>query len=101
MSESSTKTFIGFQIGVFVEPDDDGFHAYCPALKGLHTYGSTEKEAFENAKYAAIAYLESSIKHNDPIPVGIALEKEDLEESKKSERKLSRRTEELKIACAI
>ena len=66
------KQIIGFKIEVIVEPDEDGFHAYCPALKGLHTCGDTEKEALNNAKDAAIAYLESSIKHGDYIPAGRA-----------------------------
>ena len=58
-------------IEIAVEPDGDGFHAYCPALKGLHTCGETEQEALNNASDAAIAYLRSLIKHGEPIPVGI------------------------------
>jgi len=60
-----------FRVQVVIEPDGTGFHAYCPALKGLHTSGNTQKEALENAKDAAIAYLRSLIKHGDPIPIGI------------------------------
>ena len=58
-------------IDIVVEPDEDGFHAYCPALKGLHTCGDTEEEAVRNAAAAAMAYLQSLLKHGDPIPVGI------------------------------
>lgn len=54
---------IDSSIEIAVEPDESGFHAYCPALKGLHVSGSTEKEALQNAKDAATAYLESLIKH--------------------------------------
>ena len=61
------KPAIGFRIDIVIEPDDNGYHAYCPALKGLHTSGKTEEDAIQNIKYAAVAYLESSIKHNDPI----------------------------------
>lgn len=60
-----------FMVDICVEPDDDGYHAFSPALKGLHTWGATEAEAVENAKDAALAYLESLIKHHEPIPVGI------------------------------
>jgi len=60
-----------FLIEIIAERDDDVFHAYCPALKGLHTCGDTEEEAFSNAKDAAVAYLLSLIKHGDPIPIGI------------------------------
>lgn len=65
---------IGFQIEVIIEPDEDGFHAYCPALVGLHTDGATEEEALTNAKDAATAYLRSLIKHGDPIPVGVTID---------------------------
>ena len=65
--DESTK--LEFQLRFVVEPDDGGYYAYCPALKGLHTAGSTEEEALENAKDAAIAYILSLIQHGDPIPV--------------------------------
>ena len=62
---------IEFKVRVIIEHDGDGFHAYCPALKGLHTCGDTPEEVLSNAKDAAIAYLRSLIKHGDPIPIGI------------------------------
>jgi len=65
-----------FEVGIFVEPDENGFHAYCPALRGLHTCGDTEEEALSNAADAATAYLRSLIKHGDPIPVGIVATEE-------------------------
>jgi len=61
---------VEFRLVVVVEPDGDEFHAYCPALKGLHTSGQTVEEAVNNAKDAASAYLLSLVKHHDPIPVG-------------------------------
>jgi predicted RNase H-like HicB family nuclease len=60
-----------FVVDICVEPDDDGYHAFSPALKGLHSWGGTEAEAVENAKDAALAYIESLIKHQEPIPVGV------------------------------
>jgi len=60
-----------FKIQIIIEPDGDEFHAYCPDLKGLHTCGNTEQEALVNAQDAAIAYLKSLIKHNEPIPIDI------------------------------
>ena len=62
------------RIGIVIEPDDGGFYAYCPGLKGLHVGGATEQEAVKNAKDAAVAYLQSLLKHNDPIPLGIVEE---------------------------
>lgn len=95
------KPIIGFRVEVVVEPDEDGFHAYCPALKGLHTCGDTKDEALENAKDAAIAYLQSSIKYGDPIPVGIVMRKEDGRTPKITTKHANRHTQDLEVACAI
>jgi len=65
-----SSTRLEFQLVIVVEPDGDEFHAYVPDLKGLHTCGSTEEEALQNAKEAAIAYIQSLIKHGEPIPIG-------------------------------
>lgn len=64
-----------FKVQIIIEPDGTGFHAYCPALKGLHAPGDTKEESLENAKEAVIAYLQSLVKHGDPIPVGIERER--------------------------
>jgi len=61
---------IEFRLGMILEQDGDGFHVYCPALPGLHTDGETEEEALNNAKDAAVAYLSSLMRHQEPIPVG-------------------------------
>ena len=66
-----------FRLVFVVEPDEGEFHAFCPALKGLHTPGVTEQEALENAKDAAAAYILSLIKHGDPIPVGVVTPRSD------------------------
>jgi predicted RNase H-like HicB family nuclease len=65
---------VQFTVDIIVEPDDGEFHAYCPALKGLHVGGRTEEEALQNATDAVDLYLKSLIKHGDPIPVGVATE---------------------------
>jgi len=67
----SEKGHIEFRVQVIIEPDGNEFHAYCPALKGLHTCGNTEEEALRNARDAAVAYLHSLIQHGDPIPIGV------------------------------
>ncbi len=36
-----SKPVIGFRVEVIVEPDEVGFHAYCPALKGFDYATST------------------------------------------------------------
>jgi len=58
-----------FEIGIIVEADGDAFYAHCPALPGLHVDGETEQEAIDNAKDAVIAYLQSMVKHGDPVPL--------------------------------
>ena len=58
-----------FRVDIVIESDGHEFHAFCPTLKGLHTSGKNEGEALENAKNAAIAYVESLIKHGEPIPL--------------------------------
>jgi predicted RNase H-like HicB family nuclease len=62
---------IEFQVEIVVEPDGDEYHAYCPALKGLHTCGATAEETLRNAHDAVAAYIRSLIKHGDHIPVGV------------------------------
>ncbi|MBI2934166.1 MAG: type II toxin-antitoxin system HicB family antitoxin [Chloroflexi bacterium] len=57
-------------VDVIIEPDEPGFHAYAPAFKGLHMGGDTREEALANARDAIIAYIESYVKHGEPIPVG-------------------------------
>lgn len=67
---------ITFKVELVVESDNDRFHAFCPALKGLHAEGDTEEEACKNGVDAAIAYIQSLIKHDDPIPLGIVVKEE-------------------------
>lgn len=70
---------ISFSVMVVIEPDTDRFHAFCPALKGLHVEGATEEDACNNAADAAMAYLKSLIKHREPIPVGVIVKEEEEE----------------------
>ena len=92
---------IDFRIELIIEPDEEGYHSYCPALKGLHTSGDTKEEALRNARDAAIAYLESLIKHNDPIPVGIIVKEEAVDKDSLKRKRVNHYTEDVKVACAI
>ena len=58
------------KVKILVEEDEGSYHAFCPELKGLHVDGDTPEEVFEVAKDAVHAYLNSLIKHGEPIPVG-------------------------------
>ena len=64
----NSKFQIKISINVVVEPDDDGFHAYAPALKGLHVDGKTEAKTLKHARQAIICYLASLAFHGDPLP---------------------------------
>ena len=101
MNMHGGKRVIGFRIQLIVEPDENGFHAYCPALKGLHTYGETERKALLNAKDAAAAYLQSSMKHEDPIPVGILIHGDIADSSHTPTERATYHMQDLKVACAI
>jgi predicted RNase H-like HicB family nuclease len=63
-----SKVSFLIQVEICIEKDDDGYYAFCPSLKGVHTCGNTEKEALENAKNAIAAYIVSLIKHKEPLP---------------------------------
>ncbi len=71
---SNDEQIMKFSIDVIVEPDEGEFHAFCPALKGLHVGGHTAEEAVKNAADAAIAYLESLMKHDEPIPIAVVVQ---------------------------
>lgn len=63
---------ITFELTLIIEPDGDSFYAYCPDLEGLHVAAETESEACKAGLEAARVYLESLVKHGDPIPLRVA-----------------------------
>ncbi|MBI4830275.1 MAG: type II toxin-antitoxin system HicB family antitoxin [Candidatus Lindowbacteria bacterium] len=71
MIKKEKRIQIVFKIGICVEEDDGGFHAFCPALKGVHAPGDTRDEAIENAKEAIVLYIKSLIEHKEPIPLPV------------------------------
>ena len=46
-----------------LEKDGKKWHAYCPELKGCHTFGSTKAEALTHLKDAVMLYLEDEIEN--------------------------------------
>ncbi len=69
---------IELNVTVVLERDDGGYHASCPAFKGLHTCGATRAAALRNVKDALEAYLLSLIKHHEPIPCCRIIKESDL-----------------------
>ena len=57
---------------ILITEDEDGeFVAECPSLPGCISQGETRELALENIQDAIKGYLESLIKHGDPIPPSI------------------------------
>lgn len=54
---------------VILEPDEDGFHVFCPALKGCHSWGATREEALENIAEAIELWLETARRRGISIPM--------------------------------
>lgn len=61
------KTYI---FRAVVEPDEDRWSAYCPALlkQGAATWGYTEEEALKSLQEVVHMVLESLIEHGEPVP---------------------------------
>ena len=66
---------------VVVEPDDGGWHAYCPALRSLGavTQGATEAEAFRNINEVVQIIADEMIEEGTPLPTGPSADVEVLE----------------------
>ncbi len=58
-----------YRFTVVIEPDEDAFHAYVPALPGCHTFGATVEEAHANIAEAIALHVESMLESGEPIPV--------------------------------
>ena len=55
---------------VVIEPDEGGFHAYCPALRryGAVTQGATEDEAARNIHEVIQMIVDELRQDNIPLP---------------------------------
>ena len=53
---------------VVIEPDEDVYHAYCPAFKGCHSWGYTYEEALKNIQEAVQCHVEALLQAGDSIP---------------------------------
>ncbi len=57
------------QFTVVIEPDEEAFHAYVPALPGCHTFGSTIDEARANIAEAIELHIESMLQDGEVVPL--------------------------------
>ncbi|HIE55729.1 MAG TPA: type II toxin-antitoxin system HicB family antitoxin [Chromatiaceae bacterium] len=53
---------------VVIEPDEDAYHAFVPALPGCHTFGETVDEVLMFIKEAIALYIEGLIENGQPVP---------------------------------
>jgi predicted RNase H-like HicB family nuclease len=57
-----------YSFTVIIEPDEEGFHAFVPALPGCHSFGATVDEARANIAEAAELHVESLREDGEPVP---------------------------------
>ena len=57
-----------YRIEIIKDPDENGYVAFIPELKGCITTGLTEEDALENLKDAKETWLSSAIDNEGPIP---------------------------------
>ena len=86
-----------FEVPIIIKPDTVGFHAYSPALKGLHMDGDTEQEALENVRKTAKDFLEIMIQDGIPIPLSI-LSRDEAKKLSGARNKEGYYTEEITIS---
>ncbi len=58
-----------YSFTIVIEPDEEGYHAFAPALQGCHSFGETLDEAKQNIAEAMELHLESMVEDGEPIPI--------------------------------
>ncbi|MDQ3743029.1 MAG: type II toxin-antitoxin system HicB family antitoxin [Acidobacteriota bacterium] len=66
------QTVKTYTFKVVVEPDEDRWHAYCPALEqyGVATWGDTQEEALRHISEVVQMVVEELIEDGETIPEG-------------------------------
>ncbi|MCA1631808.1 MAG: type II toxin-antitoxin system HicB family antitoxin [Acidobacteria bacterium] len=57
-----------YKFTVVIEPDEEGFHAFVPALPGCHSFGATVDEARANIAEATALHIESLREDGETVP---------------------------------
>ena len=57
-----------FEIVIEKEPEDEGYAAYSPTLRGCFSSGKTIEEAKRNIREAIRQHIETLLAHGQPIP---------------------------------
>ena len=59
---------------VIEKGQESGFVAYCPALKGCVSQGTTREETLENIRSAVEVYVEALMEDGLPVPTEVGRE---------------------------
>jgi predicted RNase H-like HicB family nuclease len=62
--------FFNFKVVIEKEPEDEGYLAYSPGLKGCYGNGPTIEAARQNMRDALTQHVESCLANNIPIGQG-------------------------------
>lgn len=57
-----------YQFSVVIEKDQDGYVAFCPALQGCYTQGTTYEEVLANIQDAIRLHCEDRLAAGEEIP---------------------------------
>ena len=60
---------MNYDFTIVIEPDQEGFHAFVPAVQGCHSHGDTVDEARKNIAEALELHIESMIEDGEEIPI--------------------------------
>ena len=63
---TTRDTIMEFEI--LIEPEDGGYHVWCPVLKGCRSFGVTKDEARINIREAIEGWIESARDEGIAIP---------------------------------
>jgi predicted RNase H-like HicB family nuclease len=65
---------------IVVEPDEDRWHAYCPALEdqGAATWGFTREEALRHIREVLEMIVTEFVEEGKPVPGNVAVSDEPL-----------------------
>ena len=59
--------FFNFEVVIEKEPEDEGYLAYCPGLKGCFSNGQTLEAARRNIREALVQHVQSCLANNIPV----------------------------------
>jgi predicted RNase H-like HicB family nuclease len=69
--KATLKSYI-FKVVIESDNFEDGrraWHAYCPAVKGCHTWGHSAEEAMANVREAIDLHVQDLVDAGQPIPL--------------------------------